>query len=354
MIKGQVIGGDFDQVLIREKAESPLELGELLIAEEGNTHMLLQVYDLMYSSQVSRQSLEFISGMHLEENVELKLFDRNLRYYNIAKCKVLLTLNTKEISISKRLPPIFSAIRTINESDLYFLSAPKYPVFVGYLRSGSKKLSQKIFLNSEETLAHHVLIPATTGRGKSNLTKCMLYNLLTESSCGVLVIDPHDEYFGRNKPGLKDHPGNKVVYYTPQNPPAGTRSLKISIILLKPFHFESVLPWSDPQKEALYAFWKAFKDQWIHAILSSTPLEGFSESTLAVLRRRCMGLLDIVPDGEILRCKGIFDTSQGATTVDDIMSALEKPSVVIIDTSSFSGASELLVSNLLATEIFDR
>ena len=57
MIKGQVISGEQGKILIRQKADQPIELGELLIAEAGNSKILLQVSHLLYGSQISQQNL---------------------------------------------------------------------------------------------------------------------------------------------------------------------------------------------------------------------------------------------------------------------------------------------------------
>ena len=65
--KGQVISGEFGKILVRQKSDSNLELGELLVAESGNNKILMQVFDLIYGSQISQQNLELISGMKLEE-----------------------------------------------------------------------------------------------------------------------------------------------------------------------------------------------------------------------------------------------------------------------------------------------
>ena len=47
-MKGQVISGEFGKILIRQKSGSGVELGELLVSDEGDGKILLQVYDLVY------------------------------------------------------------------------------------------------------------------------------------------------------------------------------------------------------------------------------------------------------------------------------------------------------------------
>jgi len=167
MIKGQIISGEFGKLIAREKSNQKLELGELVIAETKDGKILLQVFDLLFGSQISQQNLELISGMSLEDNTNLEFFDKEIRNYNLALLKSLITINKNNAQISKSLPNFFSPIRQVTEDDLKFLTKPKNPLFIGNLRSGSKTLNVNIFLDGEKAFAHHILIPATTGKGKS-------------------------------------------------------------------------------------------------------------------------------------------------------------------------------------------
>ena len=71
MIKGQIIGGEFGKILTRQKFDKKIEIGELLVAETGNGKILMQVFDLVYGSQISQQNIELISGLKLEENTDI-------------------------------------------------------------------------------------------------------------------------------------------------------------------------------------------------------------------------------------------------------------------------------------------
>jgi len=354
--KGQVISGEFGKILVRQKSESNLELGELLVSESGNNKILMQVFDLIYGSQISQQNLELISGMKLEENADTEFFDKNLRNYMLARLKNLVTINNNEAFVSKLMPPFFSEVREINKDDLSFLTKPENPFFIGNLRSGSKMLDVEIFLEGIKVLSHHILIAGTTGRGKSVLISNILWNLINQDYCGILVLDPHDEYYGRNKLGLKDHPKNdKVEFYTPNNPPPGTKTLKINMKTIKPHHFDGVVDFSDPQKQALVLYYKYFGTNWIKNLLFERKMEGvsFMEQTISVVKRRLLYLLDLEIQGENIVTKGIFDLNAGTNTIYDIIKELEDGKVVIVDTSSFSGAVEILVGSLITTELFN-
>ncbi|HLC64584.1 MAG TPA: ATP-binding protein [Candidatus Nanoarchaeia archaeon] len=353
MTKGQVISGQFGKILVRQKAGENLELGELLIAENEDSKILLQVFDLLYGSQISQQNLELISGLDLESSSQFEFMDPKLRNYTLAVLKSLVNISKDSARIAKSLPAFFSTVREITKDDIKFLTKPKNPLFVGKLRSGSKTLDVDIFLPGDKVFAHHILIPATTGRGKSNLTSCMLWNTLDQDYCGILVLDPHDEYYGRDSIGLKDHPSReRLVYYTADDVPVGQRSLKISLELIKPSHFNGVVEWSTPQKEALNVYYKTYGNKWIEAVVLEKTIKGnFNEGTLAVIKRRILSLLDLEFDGQQLYCNGIFELNAGMSTINAICSDLENAKTVVIDTSGFEGAVEILVGSLIATEI---
>jgi uncharacterized protein len=355
-VKGQVIGGGFGKILIRQKAGEEIEIGELLVSDEGQK-IILQAYDIVYGSQIPQSSLELMSGIRLEEDSNLGIFDYELRNYNLVFLKNLLSLkdNNNTAGICKTIPKFFSTVREIKKDDLNFLTKPDNPLFLGHLRSGSKVLlDQGIFLQGDKVLAEHILIPATTGRGKSNLTACMLWDCIDKDYCGILVLDPHDEYYGRNGLGLKDHPVKNVVYYTPKSPPPGCKTLKLSIDDIKPQHFNGVVNWSDAQGEALYSYYKKFGEEWISALFREEKVDGFQEGTIAVVKRRLQSILNIQADGNGIICRGVFDVSAGKTTIKDICAELESGKIVVIDTSSFSGPTEILIGSMISSEIFSR
>ncbi len=355
MIKGQIIGGDFSKILIRQKSNSDISLGELLVSESGDQKLVFQVFDLLYGSQVSQKNIELISGLRLEENEDYTFMEPELRNYKIAVAKIVLSINGGDATLCKKLPFFLSEIREINKNDASFMIKPKDSLYLGDLRSGSDVMEIPVFLPGKDVLSHHILVSATTGKGKSNLTSCVLWSLLDEDYSGILVLDPHDEYYGRSNLGLKDHPkSEKVKYYTPTNPPPGTNYLKISLKSLRPSHF-SFINFSEPQRHALHAFYRKYRTDWIISILLEKPLDvDFNESTLNVLRRRLMGLLDCDFSNGALYFNGIFDIESGESTISNICKEIELSHVVVIDTSHFSNDVELLIGNLIASDIFKR
>ena len=66
----------------------------------------------------------------------------------------------------------------------------------------------------------------------------------------------------------KDHPEKeRVVYYTPRDPPPGCMTLKINLNIITPGHFNGVAYFSDPQIQAMQAYYKRFGKGWIEAVL---------------------------------------------------------------------------------------
>jgi len=351
--KGLIIGGEFGNILVRQKNEQTLELGELLIADTSNGQILLQAFDLLYGSQLTQQHLELISGLKLEEDESLELMDAKLRTYVLARLKNLALITKKNSISAKTLPTFFTKVREIQASDVSFLTTPLNPLFLGKLRSGSKVLEVPISIDGRKALSHHVLIAGTTGRGKSVLMTNLLWDALDKDYSAMLVLDPHDEYFEK----LQKHEGarNKLIYYTPNNPPPGSRTLKINIDQLTPRHFDGVFDWSDAQRQALSAYYHSYRDSWVQAILLEHPLkQQFHEGTLAVIKRTLMQLLRLDADEEKISSQGIFDVNAGQTTIPDIVNGLELGKTVIIDTSSFHGNVEILIGSMVANMILER
>lgn len=349
MKRALVIGGDFHHLIARQKAEHPVEIGTLLVADNGGVKHLLQVVNVQYASQVSTQQLELISGMALEEGERPTFKDNNLRHYMLLELKTLLFIDGKA-TLAKRIPDFFSELRDVHEGDLSFLE--RSGLYVGKLRSGSHVLDIPLHLPLEKVLSHHVLIAATTGRGKSNLTSVLLYELV-DAHAGVLVLDPHDEYYGRSGLGLKDHPSKeKVVYYTARDAPPGARTLSISLLQLTPSHFQGVLDLSDPQRDMLALYYREKKEHWIEALALDEPLSiPFNEATLHAAKRKILRILGLSVHEKKIISHGVFSFHAGQSTIRDILHSLNAGHIVIVDTSSFSGSVELLIGSLISHHV---
>jgi hypothetical protein len=363
-VSGQIVGGQVAKILVREKSGKKLELGDLLVVEEEDSYLILQVYNLLYGSQIPKATHELLAGLQLEGlGSELEFLEPKLRNYVLAEVKAIAFIQGEaekaQVRIPKVLPSFFKAIRHIRKDDLAFLTRPEEPVYVGKIRSGSKQLDVDVFLPGNELFTHHVLIPATTGRGKSNLVKVMLWSLLDIRNVSALVLDPHDEYYGRHGVGLKDHPNasRKLLYYTP-DVRDGVKSLIINLKSIRPDHFTGIVNFSDAQWDAIRTYYNHFKEEWISEIVKETQIEGakISPSTLGVLRRKFRLTLgtQVVDDEVECKNKAFSSTSKGESTIDDIVKALEDGKVVILDTSRLIDEAELLIGSIVAGTIFER
>ncbi|MGC9014337.1 MAG: ATP-binding protein [Thermoproteota archaeon] len=357
-VVGQIVGGKTAKILIREKSGKKIELGDLLIVEENGAFIILQVYDLAYGSQIPQSIRELIAGLKLEGyGTELTFLEPQLRNYVIAEVKAIARVEGKDVRIPKSLPSFFSTLRHATEKDLSFLTKPPNPVYVGKVRSGSKVLNVDIFLNGVDVFTHHIVIPATTGRGKSNLVKVMLWSILDQPNFGVLVLDSHDEYYGRHGKGLKEHPKAKenLIYYS-STPIAGTNTLVVNLRSIMPRHFQGIVSFTDAQWDAIRRYYNIFHEQWIENIVRGTEIDGVALRTLEVLQRKLDNVLGVyLDDAGNIRCRNrVFSETSGLTTTKDISNALEDGKKVIVDTSKLTDEAELLIGSIVSSEIFYR
>lgn len=355
-VVGKIVSGGFSGIFIRQKTGIEVELGELLVTKENNGYFIMQVFDITYGSQIPERIRSLAAGLKLEEESNLSFLDSDISNFILISLKPILFVDPNRYYLPKKLPKFFSEVERITEKDLSFLEKPYRPLYFGQIRSGSRVLDIDVFLKGEDVITHHMLISASTGKGKSNLVKVLTYNLLNETYTGLLVIDPHDEYYGRTKKGLKDHPNatNKVVYYS-LNPPPGTNTLVLDIKTIKPWHLNGIVSLTDPQLECIYLFYNRDKDNWITNIVLSDTEEGVSPLTLDVLKRKFNKLFGVsCTDGNISFRDSLFSSNSGITTIKNIVQYLESGKTVIIDTSKIAGDIELLIGGIFAEEIFSR
>lgn len=357
---GEVIAGESSALLIRQKSDKQIEIGDLLVEERRDGYILLQVYDLMYGSQIPQVARELIAGMTLEGYGKgLELVESNLRNYVIAVARGILRM-TEGPHVPKILPAAFGPVRNVQVKDLSFLTRPANSIHFGKVRSGSKALNLDVYLDGLEVFSHHILIPATTGRGKSNLVKVMIWSVLDKDYCGILILDPHNEYYGKNEVlGLKSHPRAKdyLRYYSP-NPAKGALTLMINIRTIRPNHFNGIIDFSDPQREAMSVAYSQFEENWIENIFSpGSALPNVQPGTIGVLQRKLGRVLGIYFDEDEERVKfrtRVFTTEGGEATVSDIIKALEESKKVIIDTSALEDQAELLIGSIVANNILNQ
>ncbi|MGB9937147.1 MAG: ATP-binding protein [Methanobacterium sp.] len=368
---GQIVGGGLKEIFIREKSDSQMELGDLLVAESNNDYTILQVKDIEYRSHVPQSTLELAAGMNLEGfGDNLEFMQPELRNYKISKAKSLVHVskinNEFYAKNPKILPTFFNSIRSIEARDFEFLKPENIDnsLYLGYVRSGSSFLEDvKVHIDVKDALTHHILIPATTGRGKSNLVKVMLWSLMDAEDVGILVLDPHDEYYGRgNSEGLKDHPkSDDKLKYCSLNP-KGTKgsSLMLHIKSIHPSHFDGIASFTDAQHEAILKFYNIYGERWIEKLLTTDPntFPDIHDKTIRVLQRKFDNLLKIYcDDNKNLQHRGSKNIFQfegsGQSHLDKITDFLKEGKIVIVDTSKLNDYEELLVGSIIAGSLFN-
>ena len=68
-VVGQVVGGSFGDIIIRQKAGTNLEIGDLMVSEENGSFLILQVFSLEFGSQIQDKMQQMMSGVNLEQGV---------------------------------------------------------------------------------------------------------------------------------------------------------------------------------------------------------------------------------------------------------------------------------------------
>lgn len=363
---GIIVGGDFKKILIREKSSYDIELGELLICEVNDKKYILEVYDIVYGSQISQQKIELFSGFNLETEEQSEVFHKELRLYKLVVAKPLIIIQNGMIYQAKSIPPLFSYVRTIDEKDVQGLF--KDVLEIGLIRSGSKILKEWVKMNPYEIFSHHILVPAQTGKGKSNLIKTLLWNCVNLSGISFFVLDPHNEYYYGNKEkneqyGLKDHPRKDKVFYFASSTESIIQKqekammLKISLKNIIPYHFVDILNFSEAQEQVAYRFYYLYKENWIQKLFQDFDDEELEQMnvppiTLNTLKRKISFVLDLDLNGKPY---GIFvnDNSE-KDSIDMMVELLEKGNIVILDTSNLKNEQELIISCMVASKIFSK
>ncbi len=352
---GQIIGGDYGEIEIRKRSDETIEIGELLVADT----IMLQVFDVGYGSLLEKRDLARMSGMALEGYGDLTVKETNLRNYTEVRAKPVFDLLTR--GIPKTLPEFFHNIRRVTETDFEFLRGSEDGMYLGEVRSGSRILNIPLYLRGEDLLTHHILIPATTGRGKSNFMKVMLWNLVGRHYAGILVLDAHDEYYSYTHNGRRyglsehEHARDNVYYYTP-NPGHGGYSLRINIANVRPYHLMEITEFSAPQEDAMYLAYRTWGRNWINNVLLSEGINGVHQTTMASLQRKIMVALDLgVESKQVISMGSIFSVgNEGMSTIRDISDLLDSGKIVILDTSTMSKNLEILISSMIMSEVFNR
>ncbi|HEX9912609.1 MAG TPA: ATP-binding protein, partial [candidate division Zixibacteria bacterium] len=293
-----------------------------------------------------------------QQNESYQFQEKERRLFKIGKCVPLGYVKNNQFRKPKTIPEHFSRVRTPDNDDFLFLKKYMGDIEVGQLRSGEEVIDFKIGV-SGELFPYHIGVFATTGMGKSNLMKVLASSVLESGKYGMLILDPHGEYYdGGGDPkhkGLIDHPLAKewLRVYSSRDLKGHYNKLKISSREIEIKDVRQIYGFTQAQVEALYALAHYFKKDWLEGLKKSSIPElamslsssgAFFESTIGVIQRRAE---------QILRLPFVHGDPNVSITLN-VINDLASGKVILIDTSNMSEQEELLISAVLARAVFSR
>jgi DNA helicase HerA-like ATPase len=362
--EGRIIGKNVTEIRYRSSYNENMFLGEILLAEndENELKFLLRVFDIEYGAEASsRDWPERTAGnmmiMDCQEDRSYDLHDKDRRLFKVGVCSPLgyFTTEGTEFRKPKTIPPHFSRIRKAGKEDYDILHQFMGDIYVGDLRSGETRIDFPVGISGEH-FPSHIGIFATTGMGKSNLMKRLAAAAMESGKYGLLILDPHGEYFDGGKEslrGLKHHPlaSEMLEVYSARELSAGNyNKIKISAREIEIEDLMQLYDFSDAQRDAFNSAARVFSGNWLLELLEHDieelmlEMEGTFEGTLGVIRRRLMNLFK----------SNILTKDKTVSIIGAIYESLKNGKVVLVDTSNMGEAEELLVSVVLARAVFER
>ncbi|NIP42027.1 MAG: ATP-binding protein [candidate division Zixibacteria bacterium] len=359
---GRITGRKIGEIYFRLPYSTRIDLGDLALADDTETGIkfYLRVVDISYGAEGADLGwFERTAGnlMLLDESEnEYGLFERERRLYKIARCNLLGYSRDNKFFKPKTIPSHFTRVRRPYGKDFAFLKNLGANLMFSRLRSGESVLDFEIGLSSK-SVASHIGIFATTGMGKSNLMKRFAGSILENGNVGLLIFDPHGEYFDGGGEaylkGLINHAmaDKNLRIYSSRPLEKRHEKLQISSSEIVPEDLNHIYEFSEAQHEALSALFYRFGKSWLSELRASdiselsqriTTQGGFAESTLGVLKRRAENLLK----------QNYIHTDSEVSTSRNIIEKLKDGKVVLIDSSNLTTRDELLIGSVLCRAVF--
>ena len=254
---------------------------------------------------------------------------------------------------------------------------------IGHLLAGERPLLNVPVYLPVAALSHHLGVFGRTGCGKSNLIMVLLAAVLdhnrtfhgdAQPRVSVFAIDPHDEFrtWHANTGGAdgvrsivrsySDEERNDLVapfyYLTGRDLLEGSleRRVRISRADVMPDDLTSLMDFSEPQVAFIRQLHAEHGEQWIGKLFAGdlgSESEGNSEylpGTIAAVERR-LGFLTYGSTRLVSR----FDTEVGLpyeSLLPDILCALERGRVLVVDTTLLSELEQFLLNTIVARSLF--
>ncbi len=355
---GRIIGKDVREITFRAAHGTDIFLGEILVAKDPATgrDFLLRIFDITMGFEAADQDWPARTAgnmLRLEEgNIDFDIHDQERRLFKVGVCKSLGYVENGTFKKPKTMPAHFGSVRRAEKGDLKLVEEFMGDVHVGNLRSGEKVISIPAGVHSSD-LPSHVGVFATTGMGKSNLMKRLAASALESGKTGLLIFDPHGEYYDGGEPeklGLVHHPrsGERLRTYSARELSGSYDRIKINSREIEVEDLLHLYEFSGAQKDALASAKRVYGDDWVINLHDlevdqlAQDLQNTFEATLWVIRRKLRNLFSY----------DLLHRDNTISITGDIISTLREGRTVLVDTSCMGEAEELLVSIVIARSVF--
>lgn len=355
---GRLVGKSVSELCFRSLYRMPLSIGGIVTVDDKSTDRkyLLRITDISYGHESAEANwAEKAAGRMMEEDAKggtFRLHDPERRLYKLARCSPLGYVLNGKFNRPRSIPEHFSPVALPDPETMEFLRLYSGDLHVGNLRCGETIMDISLGLDGS-MLAQHLGIFATTGMGKSNLMKVLAAAVMESGRYGLLLFDPHGEYYdggkGSGRKGLIDHPlaRERLFTYTRRKLKGEYDSLKVSAYEIEIEDIAQIFSFSQAQYEALYAVRSKFGRQWLEKLITTDQdvlfeeltagNSTFSEATLGVLKRRADRIKDF---STVVRDSSV-------STIGDIIGKLQSGKIVLIDTANLSQAEETMITSIL-------
>lgn len=279
-------------------------------------------------------------------------------------------------------PKVAEVIRILMQSQL-----GQDGLLIGNLLAGESPLDDVPIHLPSYALSHHIAIFGRTGCGKSNLLMVFLKSIMEHNQkisygarngprCSIFAIDPHDEFqTWHARSGGADGIRGIVNDYTEDEradlidpfyyltakelPDEGlARKVKLSRADITPDDLTSVVELTDQQVSFSNQFYGERGDRWITELMlldeNRDDLDGaagvFHPGTISAVKRR----LRIVQRGNNRIFTSYDPTAEYEydSSLPDIICALERGRVLIVDTTLMSELEQFFLTTVVARVLF--
>lgn len=359
---GRLVGKSTTELWFRSFHTTPLAIGGIVLAvdeQTGRTY-LMRITDVTYGHESTEANwAEKAAGRMMEEEIAgrgYRIHDPDRRLYKLARCSPLGFVADGAFHRPRSIPAHFSRVVKPDRDTMAFLKDYSGDLTVGVLRCGESTLDIPLGIDGA-SLAQHVGVFATTGMGKSNLVKVLAAAVMKNGRYGLLIFDPHGEYYdggkGSGRKGLRHHPlaDKRLFTYTRRQVEGKHYPLAVPAVQIEIEDVMQIFSFSQAQNEALHAVRARYHRDWLSRLIEG-DLESltadlkvgnssFQEMTLGVLIRRAErinGFASIIKDNSI-------------SILNDIVNKLQHGYTVLVDTANLSQAEETLVTSVITRAV---